>query len=898
MPDPAKELPPEKDKGEEAKDPAAEKEAAQKGGQEAFKPGERSPVVSSGTGSAEKVLPVATISGGETAAAKAGDRAVRSGEQLLKEFIGNDQRTGKQYADVMKGMSPAEIPLFVSEYMKQHPDAAVGFINGILERSEMPHEGTWIETMAKAQGTVVASELPAERQGSDRVVQPNTPADAQVRSAEQLLKDYAGSGSETGAHYAGVMRGMNASEIPLFVNEFFKKNPDVALENLAFMLERVEVPHQQVWVDSIKKEVEAARKQGVEDLKGVDARIREGRESGPTLERIREGFAENAPLGRRAPTLDDATMKQLFEKTPEERKMLIERVPKYEYKAERFHTLTEEEAAEVRKNYPDEKVSKPPRQAQAGDVIHIQDGDLKSILANDGKGFGLVYSKEEAAAKFQPVEGKPGFLREKVPAKEAIYLPDGARNPDPRGADYPPGSILMKGPEGYEYDLSFVIRPDSVLEARYSEDMLKPADEKSAKLFEDARLRAQSAQQAQEKRFVDNAARALDKPGATAAELASALDRKLNDSLKKSLGLDANAGTAEIEEGLRSAIEKEGLLDPSAKERVGLWSSLSGSGLRDRVSRHVLDAVMNLRFNESSEMAEAKLRLAIDQASSAATGKARTLESLGEQARVERLERQKDAEAGFTRRPDKNGLDKISASEIAASLREAAATEKNLESLTRKMSELEQGGAAVKEGVAEYLAAETAKLADPEQSGKAQIRDRMKMVAGAMDQLVHDQLTSDRPSERNLGTADNLGRMETKVASDGSLSRTDNAAVDKARQELERRERLSPSEIEALRRQGEQLAKAESAVERERGEALLRAVDALDGKLGAEAQKAAHRIVLDASRSALEKGEGGGYGRAVTGGLIGLGILTAAALAYYRSKQKSEEKPMERAKLK
>ncbi|MBX9687347.1 MAG: hypothetical protein K2X27_11635 [Candidatus Obscuribacterales bacterium] len=153
--------------------------------------------------------------------------------------------------------------------------------------------------------------------------------------------------------------------------------------------------------------------------------------------------------------------------------------------------------------------------------------------------------------------------------------------------------------------------------------------------------------------------------------------------------------------------------------------------------------------------------------------------------------------------------------------------------------------------------------------------------------------------ERVAPKAESLQGTETRVASDGTLDRRDARPGEVlAREQLERRDRVDAKEIEALRSRAEELAKSDKAADREKAEAMRNAVDALEGRLGKAAQEMAHKTMLAESRKALERGEGGGYGKAVVGGLIGIGILTTAALACYRSSMKAkEQEAIERAKV-
>lgn len=154
--------------------------------------------------------------------------------------------------------------------------------------------------------------------------------------------------------------------------------------------------------------------------------------------------------------------------------------------------------------------------------------------------------------------------------------------------------------------------------------------------------------------------------------------------------------------------------------------------------------------------------------------------------------------------------------------------------------------------------------------------------------------------ERVVPSAERLQGTDTRVKPDGSLDRRDARPGEVlAREQLDRRDRVEQKEIDAMKRNAEELAKSDKQADKEKADALRKTVDALEGKLGAEAQAEAHKSVLSESKKALERGEGGGYGRAFVGGVIAVGILTAAALAYYRStKAEQERRAPERARVK
>ena len=154
--------------------------------------------------------------------------------------------------------------------------------------------------------------------------------------------------------------------------------------------------------------------------------------------------------------------------------------------------------------------------------------------------------------------------------------------------------------------------------------------------------------------------------------------------------------------------------------------------------------------------------------------------------------------------------------------------------------------------------------------------------------------------ERVVPTADKVTGTDTKFNPDGSVVREEAKPGEVlAREQLERRDRLDPKEIEAMKRSAEELAKSDKEVDKQKSEALKRTIETLEGKHGIEAQIAAHKEMLAESRGALERGEGGGYGRAVVGGLIGVGILVGAALACYNhSLKKAEQRALERARVK
>ncbi len=182
--------------------------------------------------------------------------------------------------------------------------------------------------------------------------------------------------------------------------------------------------------------------------------------------------------------------------------------------------------------------------------------------------------------------------------------------------------------------------------------------------------------------------------------------------------------------------------------------------------------------------------------------------------------------------------------------------------------------------------------------GKSKFKLQFDQTAAIRDLPAPPPPAETRP-ERVVPNAGSLQATETKPNTDGSIDRREAKPGEVlAREQLERRDKVDAREIESMRRQAEELAKSEKQADKEKADALRRTIDALEGKLGREAEIAAHRTVLEESRKALERGEGGGYGRAVVGGLIGIGILVGAALAYYNASLKAEEqRALERAKV-
>lgn len=168
-----------------------------------------------------------------------------------------------------------------------------------------------------------------------------------------------------------------------------------------------------------------------------------------------------------------------------------------------------------------------------------------------------------------------------------------------------------------------------------------------------------------------------------------------------------------------------------------------------------------------------------------------------------------------------------------------------------------------------------------------------------------DQLKSERavgaattvPPDRVVPTADRLAGEETRPKRDGTLERTKLRTGDVlARETLENRERVEPREIETLKRQAEELATSEKAEDRQKGEALKEVAHSLEGKNGSHAQEAAHRKVLAEAQRAAERGAGG-YGKAIAGGTIAIGILVGAALAAYRASQGERHERINRARI-
>ncbi len=155
------------------------------------------------------------------------------------------------------------------------------------------------------------------------------------------------------------------------------------------------------------------------------------------------------------------------------------------------------------------------------------------------------------------------------------------------------------------------------------------------------------------------------------------------------------------------------------------------------------------------------------------------------------------------------------------------------------------------------------------------------------------ELAKTRP-EKPLPTPDRLAGTDSTAKVDGTLDRKELRPGEGLARERIERDRVDPREIEALRRHAEELAKSDKELDRKNAEALKKTADALEGKFGEEAQRVAHRKVLANSQRALERT--GHTAKAVAGGVIGIGILTGAALAYFRTFQGDlRDKPLARA---
>ncbi len=178
---------------------------------------------------------------------------------------------------------------------------------------------------------------------------------------------------------------------------------------------------------------------------------------------------------------------------------------------------------------------------------------------------------------------------------------------------------------------------------------------------------------------------------------------------------------------------------------------------------------------------------------------------------------------------------------------------------------------------------------DPAKEYTGEVKARQELLA--KEQAARPERVVAKPGQ--------VQGQESKVGYDGTIERREAKPGEiLAREQLERRDRVEQKEIDAMKARAEELARSDKELDRERAEALKRTVSALEGKLGVEAKEIAHKSILAESRAQLERGEGGGYGRAIAGGLIGIGILTAAALAYYRSTQKeTEQRALDRAKV-
>lgn len=157
---------------------------------------------------------------------------------------------------------------------------------------------------------------------------------------------------------------------------------------------------------------------------------------------------------------------------------------------------------------------------------------------------------------------------------------------------------------------------------------------------------------------------------------------------------------------------------------------------------------------------------------------------------------------------------------------------------------------------------------------------------------------ADRRPQRRVPDAERLESVRQDQQQDGTVDRREHRAGEEARKLLEKREQVDKKEIEALKCECEKLENSKTESERQRGAKLRRTVEALEGKHGTKVQEQAHREMMKQSRQLLDRGEGGGYAKGVAGGLIGVGILTVAALAWYQSAQQPTDRPpLERARV-
>lgn len=139
---------------------------------------------------------------------------------------------------------------------------------------------------------------------------------------------------------------------------------------------------------------------------------------------------------------------------------------------------------------------------------------------------------------------------------------------------------------------------------------------------------------------------------------------------------------------------------------------------------------------------------------------------------------------------------------------------------------------------------------------------------------------ADKLPVRETAVLDNLLNTNSIVNPDGLLNRQERPIGEMlARERFSKREHLNRQEIEALRKTTNELTSTNEKSKLQ----MQFVVDALDGRFGLETQIEAHRAMIENARRQIDKGEGGGYMKSLSGGVMGVGILTATAAAWYHS---------------
>lgn len=149
---------------------------------------------------------------------------------------------------------------------------------------------------------------------------------------------------------------------------------------------------------------------------------------------------------------------------------------------------------------------------------------------------------------------------------------------------------------------------------------------------------------------------------------------------------------------------------------------------------------------------------------------------------------------------------------------------------------------------------------------------------------------------RVIPSVDAVTSVVARTSADGTISREQHGPGEAlAREQLEKRDRISPTELESMKKHCAVLEQSQNESERMQADCLRKTIEALEGKYGPVAAKLAHRAVLAESRAMLDRGSAGGYGKALAGGTIGIAILTGAALSWYRATNRSDARQVERA---